>query len=157
MIEDIRVCEKVVGMRHYLTTGGVDLSNAFVLQHTPTRQADWDAPIWSSTYNPNIWPPGPPNSLRIGIQVCVCMFFFACVSVCVHVCLCVCVCVCVRACVRACSRVCVQVRVWVRVGACVCAGVGFVCACLLVTHSIAYREPSRIADTCLCNGTLRWI
>ncbi len=106
MIEDIRVCEKVVGMRHYLTTGEVDLPNSFVLQHTPTLQADWDAPTWSNTYNPNIWPPGPPNSLRIGIQVCkravLCMFVrvcgyarvgcgYACVGVRVFI-LCVCSC-----------------------------------------------------------------
>ncbi len=69
-MEDIRMAEHVMGFRHYITNDGVVLCNEFVRTHSNTSNpaGDWTAPEWSSTYNPNPWPPqkAPP---RVGIQV----------------------------------------------------------------------------------------
>jgi hypothetical protein len=68
MMTDISVTEEVVGMRHYLTAALVDVPNTFVMVHSNTSLPDHVAPVWSSTYNDNSWPPAPPTVIRVGIQ-----------------------------------------------------------------------------------------
>ncbi|MEM9490269.1 MAG: hypothetical protein AAGC55_14075, partial [Myxococcota bacterium] len=68
LIEDTRQAHEV-GFRHYLTDAGVAFANAFVLQHT--ELTDTTPPVWSNTYNENLFdwpnPPGPPTP-RVGLQ-----------------------------------------------------------------------------------------
>lgn len=68
MLEDIWVTEDEVGMRHYLTSPAVNLANAFVRSHTNSVNFDTIPPHWSSTYNPNPFPPQQPPA-RVGLQV----------------------------------------------------------------------------------------
>jgi hypothetical protein len=72
LLEDIRVTEEVAGFRHYLTTAGVDLVNAFVRDHAPrSATEDTTPPAWSSVWNSNsdgaTGLPTQPTP-RIGIQ-----------------------------------------------------------------------------------------
>ncbi|HEX2660285.1 MAG TPA: hypothetical protein VHU40_18515, partial [Polyangia bacterium] len=69
LIEDIRVTEQVMGLRHYLTDAKVALVNSFVLDHTDL--SDTAPPVWTSSYNDHNpgYPtaPGDPSP-RVGVR-----------------------------------------------------------------------------------------
>ncbi|HEX2659096.1 MAG TPA: hypothetical protein VHU40_12525, partial [Polyangia bacterium] len=69
LIEDIRVTEQVMGLRHYLTDARVALVNSFVLDHTDL--SDTAPPVWTSSYNDHNpgYPtaPGDPSP-RVGVR-----------------------------------------------------------------------------------------
>jgi hypothetical protein len=69
LLEDIREAQDLAGFRHFLTNAAVQLPNTFVRDHWAA--ADTTPPVWTSTYNANVFPwptpPGAPDP-RIGVQ-----------------------------------------------------------------------------------------
>ncbi len=68
LLEDIRVTERLAGMRHYLTDASLTLVNRFVEDHAD--RTDAEPPVWTSTWNDRSSYPATPiePTPRIGIQ-----------------------------------------------------------------------------------------